>query len=129
MGNNGAKRVEPCRIREIPFFQNYYVYLQLKDNAKKQKVTYGHYMVDLLLDYCRRHNYDVPTKVGTPKTYHEVCEKVASIEGILVSQVIEKIAVESVGLSYQIPVAGAGGKVADGQKKGSFFDLNRDARQ
>jgi hypothetical protein len=125
MGKNGIKKLEPCRIRDIPFFQNYFVYLQLKDNAKKLKVTYGHYMADLLHAYCTKHNIDVPTKIGTSKSYHEVCDKVASVEGISVSQVIEKIAVETVGMAYQQPST----QKPVEPKKGSVWDLNRDAKR
>jgi hypothetical protein len=117
---------EPCRIREIPFFQNYFVYLQLKDGARKKNVTYGHYMADLLRDYCLAHNYPVPDAITTSRTYHDICCKVASIEGIPISQVIEKIAVEKIGMAYQQPVAKP---VVEEKKKGSVWDLNRDAKR
>lgn len=125
MDSKTPKRAEPCRIRDIPFYQNYFVYLQLKDGARKRRVTYGHYVADLLKEYCIKHNHQVPDTITTPRTYHDICERVASAESITVSQLIEKIAVESVGLAYQAPV----NKVAEPQKKGSIFDLNRDAKR
>lgn len=124
-------RKEPCRIREIPFFQNYFVYLQVKDNARKQGTTYGHYMSDLLISYSKNHNYNIQPTVTTAKAYHEACTTIAHIEGISVSQVIEKIANEAIGQAYRTVEQPS--HVADKTKPktglGSIFDLNRDAHK
>jgi hypothetical protein len=55
---------------------------------------------------------------------------VAAVEGIAISQLVEKISVESVGLAYQQPVTPVVvPEVAEPQRKGSIFDLNRDVKK
>lgn len=121
-----TSKVRQTQIRDIPFFENYITYINLKYMAKDRSMTYGGYMAEILLSYCADKDYTHPPAINTAKLYHEVVKMVAHLEGTTIPQVIEKVAAEAIRKEYKVaapmqPVA----EIVPSKTKSSFFDLNR----
>ena len=80
-------------IGDIPFFQNYWVYLKCKKAAKKAGIKYRYFIVQCINDYLQ-------TNINTPERLHDDCLERANTEGITIAQLIEKICAAKVDEAY-----------------------------
>lgn len=112
-------------IPDIPFFEDYILFIRCKHEAKAiGDSNTRFYIVRAVQEYINGKNNTID-KLNTEERFHIACKKQAKIEGLLVSQLIEKICADKLGEVYR--TANINQPVES--KKNSWFDLNRDVRK
>jgi hypothetical protein len=116
-------------IRGVIFFEDYSLYARCKLASVEQHVK----VTDFIANCCEKY---LNTKNGTTKDYKTSdalyidCKKTAEIERISIASLVEKACAEVIGaVPTTNNIVNSAPQVVADKKKGSIFDLNRDARQ
>ena len=94
---------------DIPFFQDYFTYLKAKKASKKLGIKYRVYIVQSITEYIdSTDGIDSSIKgkaINTPERFWDVCNTLATAEGLSIAQFIEKVIAAKVGEIYKPIIA------------------------
>lgn len=110
------------KLGVIPFFSDYKVYLLLRYEARQQHKRMAKLMIEIIGDAIRKSS-GTDKKIGNQESFYIACKEVADKEGISVAAFMEKTIAEYLNIRNSVVAS------VENKKKGSIFDLNRDAKR
>jgi hypothetical protein len=114
-------------IRGIIYFEDYSLYARCKLSAVENKTKVTDFIAQCCEDYINRKNGQTKVYTTSEMLYID-CKKVAEQEKISIATLIEKACAETLGVYTPTNHTEQAAPVVAEKKKGSIFDLNRDAR-
>ncbi|MFA5049309.1 MAG: hypothetical protein WC516_09860 [Patescibacteria group bacterium] len=121
----GMKLASKYGIRGIIYFEDYSLYSKCKLLAVEKKVK----VTDIIAQSCENYlnKYNGTTAIyRTAEMLYIDCKKVADRENVSIASVIEKACAEECGIQSVVKNQP---QIVEEKKRGSIFDLNRDAKR
>jgi hypothetical protein len=107
--------------------EDYRTVICLRQTASEKKIPIDQLKYEAMIAYMINKGgmkrEDAVSSLMKGRKLHEALKSIAQSKGLLISQIVEEAFRDAAGITSPLGYA-----PAKQQKKGSFFDLNRDAR-
>ena len=114
-----TKKSTKYKFGLVPFFDDFKVYYLLRYEARQQHKRIANLFVEIMTDAIHKSSGN-DIKMGSQEGFYTACKDVADREGITVARFMEKSVADYLNIRSVL---------GENKKKGSIFDLNRDAKR